>query len=211
MKTIRRLMLFAIAAGSAAFAQQWEFGGMAGGSFLSSVNVSNSFGSATAGLANGPAFGGYVGFNSYQHIGGELHYGFLMTDLKLSGNGTTATFSGQEHVIHYDVIFHTNGDKKTEFFAAVGGGMKLFRGTGAEAAYQPLYQFGYFTKTQQVMPMGSVGGGVKIVLSRKMFLRAEFRDYISMFPNKVIAAPSGTKYGSVLHNFVPMVGLGFVM
>ena len=37
--------------------------------------------------------------------------------------------------------------------------MKLFRGTGAEEAYQPLSQFGYFTKTQAIKPMISVGGG----------------------------------------------------
>jgi hypothetical protein len=50
---------------------------------------------------------------------------------------------------HYDLIFKTTRTKgKVQLFAAVGGGMKVFRATGREAAYQPLSQFGYFTRTQ---------------------------------------------------------------
>ena len=33
----------------------------------------------------------------------------------------------------------------------MGGGAKVFRSTGKEAAYQPLSQFGYFTKAQSVV------------------------------------------------------------
>ena len=39
--------------------------------------------------------------------------------------------------------------------------MKIFQGTGTEEAYQPFSQFGYFTKTRALKPMGSVGGGMK--------------------------------------------------
>jgi hypothetical protein len=180
-----------------------------GGGFLNSVSASNSFGSATAGFAPGAAFGGYVGYNSYRHIGGELRYGFLQSDLKLSGGGTSATFAGQSHVLHYDVIFHTHNNKKAQLFAAVGGGMKIFRGTGAESAYQPLSQYGYFTKTQVLMPMGDFGAGVKFAISRKVYLRTEFRDYITAFPTQVLTPPAGTKYGSILHDIVPMVGISF--
>jgi len=211
MNLTTRLILLATAAAAASFAQQWEFGGVGGGGFLNTVNVSNSFGTGTAGFAPGAAFGGYVGHRSYKHIGGEVHYGYLQSDLKLTSGGASATFNGTAHVVHYDVIFHTAGNKKTQLFAAVGGGMKVFRGTGTEAAYQPLSQYGYFTKTQQVVPMASVGGGMKIALSQKVYLRTEFRDYITPFPKDIIAPPKGTKYGSLLHNFVPMVGIGFAM
>jgi hypothetical protein len=110
------------------------------------------------------------------------------------------------------VIFKTNRNQgKVQLFAAVGGGMKVFRGTGTEAAYQPLSQYGYFTKTQTVKPMGSVGAGVKVALTHKVFLRTEFRDYITPFPTQVITPPPGSKYGSILHDFVPMVGIGVEM
>jgi len=41
---------------------------------------------------------------------------------------------------------------------AMGGGMKLFRGTGHEQAYQPLMQYGYFTRTQVVGISHTFGG-----------------------------------------------------
>ena len=115
-------------------------------------------------------------------------------------------------MVHYDVILKTaKEDGKVQLFAALGGGMKVFRGTGKEAAFQDLSQYGYFTKTQALKPMASVGAGVKWSLSKKVFLRAEFRDYITAFPKEIITPAPGTKYGTLLHDFVPMVGLGFEM
>jgi hypothetical protein len=113
--------------------------------------------------------------------------------------------------VHYDVTYHTTRNSKVQLFAAVGGGLKVFRGTGTEASYQPLSQFGYFTKTQALKPMGTVSIGAKIALSRKIFLRTEVRDYITAFPKEIITPAPGTKYGMLLHDFVPMVGLSFVM
>ncbi|MCX6626215.1 MAG: hypothetical protein NTW28_01110 [Candidatus Solibacter sp.] len=174
--------------------------------------VSGGIGSATAGFQTGAVLGGYVGHSQYKHLGGEFRYAYLQSNLKLKSGGSQATFSGVSHVVHYDVIFKTTRNSgKVQLFAAVGGGMKAFRGTGKEAAYQPLSQFGYFTKTQTMKPMASVGGGIKFALTRKVFLRTEFRDYITAFPKEIITPAPGTKYGTLLHEFVPMVGLGFEM
>ena len=212
MKTLRRSILVLTAAAAAGFAQQWEFGGGGGGSFLNSVGVSGPSGSATAGFQTGAALGGYVGYSQSKLIGGELAYGYLQSNLSLKSGGTSASFSGASHVIHYDLLFKTTRNKaKVQLFAAVGGGMKIFRGTGTEQAYQPLYQFGYFTKTQVLKPMGDFGAGVKFALSRKVYLRTEFRDYITAFPKEVLTPPAGTKYGTLLHDFVPMVGIGVEM
>jgi hypothetical protein len=211
MKTFVQTIFLTAALSAVSFAQQWEFGGGAGGGFLNTVTASNSFGAATAGFQSGAAFGGFVGYNSSKHIGGEIRYNYLQSDLKLSSAGQTATFGGVSHVVHYDVIFHTHNNNKVQLFAAVGGGMKVFRSTGTEAAYQPLSQYGYFTKAQVLKPMGDAGAGIKIALSRRVYLRTEFRDYITAFPKEVVTPPTGTKYGKLLHDFVPMVGLGFAM
>jgi hypothetical protein len=212
MKTLRLSILALTAAAATSFGQQWEFGGMGGGSFLNTVSVSSAAGSATAGFQPGAAFGAYLGYNSYKHIGGELHYAFLQSNLKLASGGSNASFSGQSHVVHYDVTFHTNpSESKVQLFAAVGGGMKIFRGTGAEAAYQPLSQFGYFTKTQALKPMATVAIGAKLTLSSKVFLRAEIRDYVTAFPKELITPAPGTKFGTLLHDFTPMVGIGIDM
>jgi len=212
MKTLLRSILVLTAAAAASFAQQWEFGGTGGGGFLNSVPVTGGIGSATAGFQTGAAVGGYVGVSQYKHIGGELRYEYLQSNLSLKSGGNEATFSGVSHVVHYDLIFKTTRNNgKVQLFAAAGGGIKVFRGTGTEAAYQPLSQFGYFTKTQALKPMASVGGGVKFALTKRVFLRTEFRDYITAFPTAIITPPSGVKYGTLLHDFVPMVGLGYQM
>lgn len=212
MKTLLRSILVLTVAAAASFAQQWEFGGAGGGSFLNTVAVSGGSGSATAGFQAGAVFSGYVGHSQYKHLGGELRYAYLQSNLKLKSGAAQATFSGMSHAIHYDLIFKTTKNSgKVQLFAALGGGMKAFRGTGKEAAYQPLSQFGYFTKTQELKPMASVGAGVKVALTKKVFLRAEFRDYITSFPKEIITPAPGTKYGTVLHDLVPMVGLAFEM
>jgi hypothetical protein len=210
MRTIQLSVLLLAAAGTTCFGQQWEFGGGAGAGFLPGVGVTSAVGSATAGFQAGFSAGGYVGQNLYNHISGELHYAFLQSNLRLQSGGTEATFSGVSHVLHYDVVWHTNRKgSRTQYFGAVGGGLKVFRGTGTEAAYQPLSQFGYFTKTQALKPMGTVAIGMRYALRPKVFLRTEIRDYITMFPKELITPAPGTKYGSMLHDLVPMVSISY--
>jgi hypothetical protein len=88
--------------------------------------------------------------------------------------------------------------------------MKLFRGTGAPEAYQPLSQIGYFTKTQAIKPMVSVGGGLTFQLAPRIFLRAEVRDFITAFPTQLITPAPGMKFGSLLNDIVPLVGITYV-
>ena len=91
MKTLLRSILILTAAGAAAFGQQWEFGGAGGGGFLNTVNVSG-VGSATAGFQTGAAFGGYIGYSQNKRIGGEIRYGYLQSNLKLSSGGSHRHF-----------------------------------------------------------------------------------------------------------------------
>jgi hypothetical protein len=205
------LALLILAAALSCSAQQWEFGGSAGASFLPGVSVTSPYGSATAGFKTGPAFGAYFGQNLYRHFSGELHYEFMLSDEKLSSGSAEATFSGMAHQIHYDLVYHTGQKEgsRSQFFVAVGGGAKLFQGTGTEQAYQPLSQFGYLTKTRQIRPMGDVGVGVKVAITEKVFLRLEARDYITPFPKSIIAPAPGAKFGSFLMDIIPMVGISY--
>ncbi len=202
-----------LSAAATAFAQQWEFGAVAGGGFLSNVSASGSgpIGNATAGFAPGASFGAFFGNTLYRKLAGEVHYEYMQNDLRLSSGGQTAQFTGAAHTLHYDIVYHTNrGESPVQFFAALGGGMKIYRGTGAEQAYQPLSQFGYFTKTQAIKPMITVGGGFTYRLSKKLYLRTEIRDFITPFPTQVLTPAPGVKYGSILQDFVPMVGITYV-
>jgi hypothetical protein len=210
MKSFGLSILLWTAAGACAFAQQWEFGGAAGGRFLSNVAVTAPAGSATAGFQPGVAAGVFFGQNLYKHLGGELRYEFLQSNLRLSSGSSEATFSGFAHAVHYDLLLKAQRrESPVEMFAILGGGMKLFQGTGKEAAYQPLSQYGYFTKTHQVEPMASVGAGIRYRIGERLFLRVEVRDLITPFPKEIIAPPDGVKYGSILNDFVPMIGLSY--
>jgi hypothetical protein len=210
MRRIAVTGLFLAALAVSCFGQKWEFGGMGGAGFLSNVNVSSAAGSATAGFSTGGAFGGFAGENLYPHWSGELHYLYLENDLHIQSGGTNATFAGNAHVLHYDMLYHTNRKgSKMQAFVAVGGGMKIFRGTGTQEAYQPNYQFGYMTKTQQLKPMADAGAGLRFELRPGLYMRTEFRDYITAFPTQVIAPAPGAKYGKILNDIVPTVGISY--
>jgi hypothetical protein len=113
--------------------------------------------------------------------------------------------------VHYDMMFHTSSKARVQVFLAVGGGVKIFQGTGVEAAYQPLMQYAYLTKTRTLKPMGSVGVGVKFAIAKSVVFRIEGRDYISPFPTEVITPALGATFGhTIMHDFVPMAGFGFL-
>jgi hypothetical protein len=211
MKTLSLTLLLAAAALNSP-AQQWEFGGLGGGSFLNTTSVSSPQGSATAGFKPGFVAGAFLGQNLYHHISGEIRYEFFQTDMQIKAGGTTGTFGAMAHAVHYDIRIHTERkESPVQFFAAFGGGMKIYQGTGQEAAFQSTMNYGYMTRTHQVKPMVSLGAGLTYRLSPRLFLRAELRDFLTPFPTAVITPPSSSvKYGSILNDLVPLVGLDYI-
>jgi hypothetical protein len=196
---------------AAVFAQKWEIGADGGVGLLNNVAVTGIAGSATAGFAPGFIAGAFVGENLYTHVSGEIRYEYMQSDLRLTSSGQTAQFTGAAHAIHYDVVYHTNrGESPVQFFGALGGGVKAFTGTGTQEAYQPLSQYGYFTKTQTLKMMLTASAGFTWKLSPKFSIRAEVRDFTSGFPTSVLTPPQGVKYGSLLNEVVPMVSVVYI-
>jgi hypothetical protein len=212
MKTITITLALLLACAGASMAQEWELGGMASYGFYRNLVASNPLGSATAGFSPGTAFGAVIGHSSGGRLSGEFRYTYRDSDLELSSGGATAKFNGMAHIIHYDLVLHPRMKRgsKIQPFLAVGGGMKLYRGTGQESAYQPLQEIALLTKTQQVKPLISVGGGIKMILGPRVLLRAEVRDYITTFPRDVIVPIPETKVGRWLNDFVPMLGISYI-
>jgi opacity protein-like surface antigen len=202
----------ALSLSGAAMAQDWELGGMASYAFFKNQSLLSPDGPANAGFKSGPAFGGVLGYNTPNRwIGGEFRYTYQDSPLKVSAGGSEATFGGRSHLVHYDVLIHPPQHRsRLQPFAAVGGGLAVFRGTGDEQAYQPLSNFAILTHTQDLKPLISVGGGLKYQISPRLFFRAEFRDYITRFPTKVITPIPGNTVGGWLNNFVPMFGLSYI-
>jgi len=211
MKTITQYAITALfVLTPACLAQKWDVGGVSGGGFYNHVGVSNVVGSATAGLGNGFGFGAILGQNVTDRLSGEMRYEYQFNDLKVSSSGEKVTFAGRSHSMHYDVLFHSRSARsRVRPFVALGGGVRVFRGTGTETSYQALSSFALLTKTQEWKPMVTFGGGVKYALSPRLSLRVEVRDFLTTFPVKVIAPAPGSHLSGWLHDLVPMIGITF--
>ncbi len=212
MRKVTNGLALALLLAGACAAQEWEVGGMASYGFYRNLAATSPVGSATAGFGPGTAFGAVLGYKSSNWLSGEFRYTYRDSQLQLTSSGTEARFNGVAHVIHYDIVMHPRPKHGTKAmpFVAVGGGMKLYQGTGHEVAYQPLDNIALLSKTQQAKPMISVGGGIKMVLGPRIVLRAEVRDYITTFPKDVIVPLPGTKISGWLNDIVPMVGISYI-
>jgi hypothetical protein len=89
--------------------------------------------------------------------------------------------------------------------------VKIYSGTGTEQAFQPLSNIALLTKTKEVKPMVSVGAGVKVSLAKSVNLRLEVHDYLTPFPQNVIAPAQGSKVSGWLSDLVFMAGLSFAL
>lgn len=192
----------------AAFAQKWEIGGGAGGSFFTSAGVQNGAARGDAGLDRGINVGLWLGNNSGRLVGGEFRYDYENTNLKLTSSGVHVGFGAETHAVHYDFHFHfAPVAARVRPFVAAGAGVKLYRGTGTETVFQPLSNLALLTKTSEVKPLLSFGGGVKVALGHSLQLRFEARDVVTPFPKKVITPAQGTKLDAWIQDVAILVGL----
>lgn len=206
----RNLIVGLILAVGAAQSQTREIGVIGGGAFLRGLPIQGAPANTSAGFQPGAVGGVLFGQDLYSHWSGEIRYLFEQRNLRVVSGGKSASFAGQAHVLSYDLIYHTRSrEERVRPYLAVGGGMKLFRGTGEEEAYRPLMEYAYLTRTQQLKPMLSVGGGVKWAVGKRMALHIDFRDQITPFPRKLIAPAPGMTLQGWLHDFVPTVGLSW--
>jgi hypothetical protein len=192
----------------AAHAQTHEIGVLGGSGFLPGVPVVGAPSSVTAGFESGPVVGASFTQNMYSHVSGEISYLYEQRNLQLSSGSDSATFSGHAHVLEYQLLYNLHPrNARVRPYLAVGGGMKIFEGTGAEAAYQPLMQYAYLTRTRELKPLVTFGGGVKVALRGRMAARFDLRDQLTTFPTKLISPAPGMAISSWLHDFVPTLGV----
>jgi hypothetical protein len=204
------LCSFALALTGTCFAQQWELGAAGGIGVYNNATVTNNGATADAGFKTGPTVGAFATQNLYTHLSGEFRYMFQFSDLKVSSGSSQASFAGQSHAVHYDLLFMgSDREARVRPYLAGGGGVKLYRGTGAQHADQDLLQFVALTHTQQIEPLVTFGGGVRCKAGRRSFFYLEARDYLTPFPKNVVAPVPPSKLSGWLHDFVPMAGFSF--
>jgi hypothetical protein len=196
----------------AVHAQNREIGVLGGAAFLPGVSVQGAPVPVSTGFGPAAAAGAFFGQDLYSHWSGEIRYLFELRNLHLTSGGTSASFSGAAHVLQFEIQYQLRPhSERVRPFLAVGGGMKVFQGIGEDAAYQPLMQYAWLTRTSELRPMLSVGAGCKVYLKRRMVLRFGLRSQITGFPSKVIAPAPGMAIKGWLYDFVPTVGLGWAL
>jgi opacity protein-like surface antigen len=200
-----------LACASAVLAQSGEIGFVGGVSFYANPTLKGQSAEVKAGFANGFGGGVVVGHNTSNHLGGEIRYLYQQHDLEASSGSTKVTKSGRSQAVHYDLLIYATGKKsRVRPFLAVGGGVKQYSGTGAESATQPLSSVVILTTTNQWKPLITLGGGVKVAVSKHVGIRLEVRDYLTPFPNDVITPVPPVTHDGWLHDIVPTVGLNFL-
>jgi outer membrane protein W len=212
MKHFLSFMFLALAAATpAAFAQKWEVGAAAGGSFLTSETITNPAGNADAGRDPGLAVSAWLDNNIGSGLfGGEFRYDHEAGDLKLSSDGTTVKFASQSNAVHYDIVVNfASSESAVRPFVEAGAGVKWYTGTGTEQVYQPLSNIAVFSDVKDLRALVSVGAGVKFNIAKSVLLRLEVHDYLTPFPNQLIAPMPGSSVGGWLNDIVVSAGLGF--
>lgn len=212
MKTMQLFVCATLVLASSASAQKWEFGGGVGGGFYTSDTVTSPSGSAGAKFNMGVAGSAWLANTTSRRFSGELRYDYQMGDMHLGSNGATANFGAQTHAVHYDILWQPGSSEgRVHPFVAFGGGVKVYRGTGAEQVYQPLENIALLTKVNQLEPLVSVGTGLKFRVSNRINFRLEVHDYLTPFPRNVIAPAQNAKVGGWLQDIVPMFGVSFLL
>jgi len=210
MKTARILGVCLAAFAPCLMAQRWEVGGGVGGGFYTSQDVSLAGSSVSANLSSNLEGSAWLGNNGINKWGGELRFDYQLGDLALNGQGQSASFAARSYGMHYDMLYHfTPNGSRIRPYVALGAGIKIYQGTGAPVAYQPLYQYALLSTGQDLVPMISGGAGVKMQLASHLQLRIEVHDYATPFPKQVITPNEGAKVGGWLMDFVPSVGLSY--
>lgn len=212
MKHFLSVMFLASAVATpAAFAQKWEVGFGAGGSFFTSETITNPAGNASATRQPGLALSAWLD-NSIGSglLGGELRYDYEMGDLKLSSGGTSTTFASRSNAIHYDFQFNfASSEAAVRPFVEAGGGVKWYSGTGTEQVYQPLSNIAVFSDVRDLRPLVSVGGGVKFNVAKSTLMRLEVHDYLTPFPSTLIAPVAPSSVGGWFQDIVVSAGLSW--
>lgn len=205
------LFLASVVATPAAFAQKWEVGIGAGGSFFTSQTITNPAGNADVTRQPGVALSAWIDNTIGSGLfGGELRYDYEMGDLKLSSGGTSTTFASRSNAIHYDFQFNfASSEAAVRPFVEAGGGVKWYSGTGTEQVFQPLSNIAVFSDVRDVRPLVSVGGGVKFNIAKSTMMRLEVHDYLTSFPSNLIAPVNGSSGGGWFQDIVVSAGLSW--
>ena len=194
-----KLLAGLLATGACLAQQPYEIGGGIGYGFYHNGSVISSGGTAAAGIRNRFAATGVLGEDLYQHVSGEVRYLYHDGDTFLSSGAAKGNVQAQSHALHYDLLFHFK-PRRAHFrpFVAAGAGAKFYETTGPMPSPQPLPRIAGLTNQSQWKPLFTVGTGLKVRLGNHFIVRGDFRDYITVFPNRLFSPVEGSTARGIL-------------
>lgn len=193
-----------------AVAQDWELGGGVGYGVYRNGTVIAPGGQVTAGVRNRFAVAAWVTEDLHQYISGQFRYVYQDGDPFLQSGGVQTNLQGQSHTYTYDLLFHfARRATSIRPYVAAGLGAKQYVVTGPPNPSQPFTNIAVLNSTDEVKFVSALGGGVAFLLGAHVDVRVDFRDYITTFPKKIIVpVPLATGRG-IIHQFTPLVGIGY--
>jgi hypothetical protein len=191
-------------------AQHWEVGGAAAYGFYRDATVFSRAGTAAIGIRDRYGLSAVLTENRFKRVSGEIRYLYHDGDPFLQAGAQRVVVEGQSHTIHYDALVHIPWQwKGLQTFAALGGGAKVYRVSGPVDPRAPLQAFAAFRPGMDTQPVLSVGAGLRYPIREGIYLRVDFRDYVTPFPGGMATPATGGNIRGIMHQFTPMVGLNF--
>jgi hypothetical protein len=191
---------------------QWELGGVGGWAYRPTFSVQNGTGnSANAGFNNGYAWGFTGGLTEYKYLGGEASYLYEGGGYKVKSGSDEATFKGYAQTVHFDLVMHTAPrTSKLRPFVGFGGGVRFYKGTGQDEAYQPLSDYVLLTRTNDTKALVTGAGGIKYRFAEHWLFRVEARYFGTPRPTGVLAPAPGATSGGWMNDVVGLFGFSGV-
>ena len=194
----------------AAFGQQYEIGANVGYGFYRNGTIYSASETAQAGIRNRFAAGIILGDEFSNYVSAEFRYLYQDGHPFLQAPGVKSDIQGQSDALTVELLFHfKTREHRLRPFVAGGSGAKEYVIAGPEPFPQPIPQIASLTTNDVWKVVFSAGGGVRFRLLPHMFLRAEFRDYLTTFPRQqIVPAPHNTARG-IFEQFTPLFGVSY--
>ncbi|HUA17480.1 MAG TPA: outer membrane beta-barrel protein [Bryobacteraceae bacterium] len=201
------LILFA----AAAFGQeQYEIGADVGYGLYRDGSIYSASGTAEAGIRNRFAAGIFLGDDFSKYVSAEFNYLYHDGHPFLRAPGVNTDIQGNSDALTASLLFHFKPrESRWRPFLAGGAGAKEYVIAGPAPFPQPIPQIASLTTNDVWKTVFTVGGGIQYRLIPHMWLRAEFRDYLTTFPRQeIVPAPHNTARG-IFEQFTPLFGVSY--
>lgn len=205
-----KIFLAALLTVGACLAQNWVIGGGLGYGVYRNGSITAPAGSADAGIRNDAVITGVVTEDLFDHFAGEFRYVYHGGDTFLSSGSSQGGVKAQSHAVLYDALFHWKPrTERIRPFIAGGFGAKYYDTTGPLPSPQPLPKIASLTNRGQWKPLFDLGAGVKVRIADHVVASGDFRDYITVLPDRLFSPVAGATRQGMLHQFTPMFSVGY--